>query len=224
MGELGAGGRRHFEHQRSNISTSSVGGILELELCPKKRRLRERRRKPPPEPCKPNTAAPPPFLFFSILGWAPCQVTCVLTRSRGAVWRGAVDRGVAVPLLPEESVVDDQDESGHGHAEEVSDGHGHFHPDLSGHVGVFGPQLLSGIARPPLHVQLLHGGVALPAGCFHLGRSAGIFCSAAGSLLIWVRTGTPLRCGEERRITAEQRLCSAAGTAGHRRSLTPASL
>lgn len=74
----------------------------------------------------------------------------------GAVRRLCAAAGTVVVLLvryPEKHVIDDQNEGGHRHAEEISDGHRHFHPDLAGHVGVFGPQFTR-IARPPLHVSV----------------------------------------------------------------------
>lgn len=115
-------------------------------------------------------------------------------RALGAVRRlgaGAVERSRV--RAPEKHIVHDQDERGHGHAEEIGDRHRHFHPDLSWHVGVFGPQL-PGVARPPLRVpvQLLRGHGDLPAGCLHLGTSAEtlftVLSSAGCCVFIWVRT------------------------------------
>lgn len=92
-------------------------------------------------------------------------------RVLGAV--GSLGAGAVVMWIrcPEENIINHQNESSHRHAEEIDDGHGHFHPDLSWHVGVFGPQL-PGVARPPLHVpaQLLRGRGDLSASRFHAAR------------------------------------------------------
>lgn len=127
------------------------------------------------------------------------SVRAVSSEQRQAVGAvGCLGAGDVVVLVrgPEEHIVDDQDERSHRYAEEIGDRQRDFHPDLSWHVGVFGPQL-PGVARPPLHVpvQLLRRHGALPAGRFHLGINADTvskdFPSADCCVFIWVRTAEP---------------------------------
>lgn len=129
------------------------------------------------QPCFGTVLSHPSLLELHIRYGRPALVrvrACVSSDPRrvlGAV--GYLGAGAVVVWIrcPEENIINHQDESSHGHAEEIDNGHRHFHPNLGGHAGVFGPQL-PGVARPPLHVpvQLLGGRGDLSASRFHVGR------------------------------------------------------